>query len=261
MPDFVEKFWGELRTTCRVLDFGGGNDVMCATLRDKGFTTAVSYDPIVPEFAQTPGRQIRSRDLLRNAWSTCPIPMGGIAKIIECAAEPGLICYSTSLLPTDLHIYGLSWWYVAPRNGHVSMFSKQALAAALGPVRLQDGLLQQLYAFRIPHAAVLPRASARQSDAGGSSEPEGRLDRCLAATIAPASKPHVLQLVRIARRIDRGDAAVAMRESERIDGAVLLAHDKAGEPVDDGRDASAPPRKRNSCAEMPPKKRMTLSAP
>ena len=27
--------------------------MMCATLRDNGFTTAVSYDPIVPEFART----------------------------------------------------------------------------------------------------------------------------------------------------------------------------------------------------------------
>lgn len=129
--DFVERIWGELRTTCRMLDFGGGNDVMCATLRDKGFATAVSYDPIVPEFAQRPDGKFE----LVTCFETMehmPDPVGGIAKIIECMAEPGLICYSTSLLPHDLHIYGLSWWYVAPRNGHVSMFSKRSLAAAWG---------------------------------------------------------------------------------------------------------------------------------
>jgi 2-polyprenyl-6-hydroxyphenyl methylase/3-demethylubiquinone-9 3-methyltransferase len=129
--DFVEQFWGELRTTGRLLDFGGGNDVMCATLREKGFTTAVSYDPIVPEFSQRPDGKFE----LVTCFETMehmPDPVGGIAKIIECSAEPGLICYSTCLLPTDLHLYGLSWWYVAPRNGHVSMFSKRSLAAAWG---------------------------------------------------------------------------------------------------------------------------------
>jgi hypothetical protein len=26
----------------------------------------------------------------------------------------------------------MSWWYVGPRNGHISIFTKQALAAAWG---------------------------------------------------------------------------------------------------------------------------------
>jgi 2-polyprenyl-6-hydroxyphenyl methylase/3-demethylubiquinone-9 3-methyltransferase len=34
--------------------------------------------------------------------------------------------------PQDFNNYGLGWWYVGPRNGHVSIFSRQALAAAWG---------------------------------------------------------------------------------------------------------------------------------
>jgi SAM-dependent methyltransferase len=128
---FIQKYWGELRTTYRVLDFGGGNDMLCATLRANGFITAVSYDPIVPEISQRPEGKF---DLVTcfETIEHMPDPMGGIAKIVEYTAEPGLILYSTSLQPNDLHLYGLSWWYVAPRNGHVSMFSQQALAAAWG---------------------------------------------------------------------------------------------------------------------------------
>ena len=66
--DFVEQFWGELRTTCRLLDFGGGNDAMCATLREKGFTTAVSYDPIVPEFAQRPDGKFET-EIVKKVFS------------------------------------------------------------------------------------------------------------------------------------------------------------------------------------------------
>lgn len=127
----VEQFWGELRTTCRVLDFGGGNDMLCSILRDKGFATAVSYDPIAPELTQRPEGKF---DLVTcfETIEHMPDPLGGIAQIIEYSAEPGLIFFSTMLQPSDLNLFGLSWWYAAPRNGHVAMFSKQALATAWG---------------------------------------------------------------------------------------------------------------------------------
>jgi 2-polyprenyl-6-hydroxyphenyl methylase/3-demethylubiquinone-9 3-methyltransferase len=32
--------------------------------------------------------------------------------------------------PDDFDRQGMSWWYVGPRNGHISIFSKQALATA-----------------------------------------------------------------------------------------------------------------------------------
>jgi 2-polyprenyl-6-hydroxyphenyl methylase/3-demethylubiquinone-9 3-methyltransferase len=58
-----------------------------------------------------------------------PDPQAGIAQIIECVADPGLILFTTLLLPED---FNMSWWYIGPRNGHVSIFSKQALTAAWG---------------------------------------------------------------------------------------------------------------------------------
>lgn len=125
----IEKFWGELRSTYRVLDFGGGNDALCAMLRAKGFTTAVSYDPIVPQYSRRPEGKF---DLVTcfETLEHMPDPMAGLASIIEFAADPGLIFYSTSLQPSDLDLYGVAWWYVAPRNGHVSMFSRRSLAVA-----------------------------------------------------------------------------------------------------------------------------------
>ena len=127
----VESFWGELRHDIRVLDYGGGNDALCAVLRQKGFASAVSYDPIVPEYAQRPDGKF---DLVTcfETLEHLPDPLDGIAKIVDCAADPGLIYYSTLVLPDDFDTCGLSWWYVAPRNGHVSMFTADALRKAWG---------------------------------------------------------------------------------------------------------------------------------
>ena len=127
----VEKFWGELKDKIRVLDFGAGNDVMCATLRANGFTTAVSYDPMVPERAQRPEGKF---DLVTcfETIEHVPDPIASLGAIIDCASEPGLIFYSTLVQPDDIEVSRLSWWYVGPRNGHVSIFSRQALALAWG---------------------------------------------------------------------------------------------------------------------------------
>jgi hypothetical protein len=127
----VTQLWGEHKVETHVLDYGGGNDVFCAALRANGFPLAVTYDPMMPEYAHRPERKFE----LVTCFETLehlPDPAAGIAQILECVAEPGLIFFSTLVQPQDFDKQGLSWWYVGPRNGHISIFSKQALAAAWG---------------------------------------------------------------------------------------------------------------------------------
>jgi SAM-dependent methyltransferase len=125
----VVNYWGELKTDIRVLDFGGGNDALCSALRAQGFTATATYDPMVPAYARRPDGKF---DLVTcfETLEHLPDPAAGIAAILECVAEPGLIFYSTLLPPTDT--CDVAWWYVAPRNGHVSIFTRKALAAAWG---------------------------------------------------------------------------------------------------------------------------------
>jgi hypothetical protein len=125
----VEKFWGERKQSIRVLDYGGGNDALCATLRARGFPTAISYDPIVPEYARRPEGKF---DIVTcfETLEHMPDPVAGIGKIVEFAAEPGLVFYSTFTQPDNIEACGLNWWYVAPRNGHISLFSQRSLAVA-----------------------------------------------------------------------------------------------------------------------------------
>jgi SAM-dependent methyltransferase len=127
--NMVANSWGEMKSQLRLLDFGGGNDTLCAALRAKGFATAVTYDPMVPEHARRPEGKF---DLVTcfETLEHLPDPLAGIASILEFAADPGLILYSTLTIPPDIDRSGVGWWYVGPRNGHISIFSKQALATA-----------------------------------------------------------------------------------------------------------------------------------
>jgi len=141
---FVANTWGAHKTGMRVLDFGGGNDIFCSALRANGFPVAITYDPMVPEHASRPEGKFN----LVTCFETLehlPDPVAGIARIAECVAEPGAVFYSTLTQPADFDKYGLSWWYVGPRNGHISLFTKQALAAAWArhgykTVALNDGV-------------------------------------------------------------------------------------------------------------------------
>jgi hypothetical protein len=49
----------------------------------------------------------------------------------------GVAHVQTALQPSDIETIRANWWYVAPRNGHVSIFSLQALCAAAGASGLQ----------------------------------------------------------------------------------------------------------------------------
>lgn len=127
--DVVTKLWAAHKNQIRILDFGGGNDVFCSKLRANGFHEAVTYDPMVPEHASEP----RGKFDLVTCFETLehmPDPTAGIGRMIEYLAEPGAVFYSTLTQPENFDSLGLSWWYVGPRNGHVSIFTKQALSLA-----------------------------------------------------------------------------------------------------------------------------------
>ncbi len=127
----VARLWGAHKAETRVLDYGGGNDVFCTVLRASGFPVAVTYDPMTPEHAQLPDGKFE----LVTCFETLehlPDPAAGIASILKSTADAGLIFFTTFAQPSDFNNYGLHWWYVGPRNGHISIFSRQALKHGFG---------------------------------------------------------------------------------------------------------------------------------
>jgi SAM-dependent methyltransferase len=125
----VQQLFGADKADQRVLDYGGGNDVLCSELRAAGFPVATTYDPFVPEYSAAPAGKFG----LITCFETLehmPDPVKSIGAIVEKLAEPGLVLFSTLLQPPDIDTLGLNWWYVGPRNGHISLFSRDALVKA-----------------------------------------------------------------------------------------------------------------------------------
>jgi len=129
--DFVARIWGPHKAVTGVLDYGGGSDAFCRALRVNGFPVAVTYDPMVPEYACLPDKKFELVTCFET-FEHSPDPAASIAAIIQCVTEPGLVMYSTFVQPADFDKSGVGWWYVGPRNGHVSIFSQKALQLAWG---------------------------------------------------------------------------------------------------------------------------------
>jgi 2-polyprenyl-6-hydroxyphenyl methylase/3-demethylubiquinone-9 3-methyltransferase len=125
----VQHTFGAHKAALRILDYGGGNDVLCAALRAEGFPVAVTYDPFVPQYSQVPSGQF---DLITcfETLEHMPDPIAGIKAMVALLAEPGLVLFSTLVQPWDFDQLAMNWWYVGPRNGHISLFSRNALALA-----------------------------------------------------------------------------------------------------------------------------------
>jgi hypothetical protein len=153
----VLKLWGQ-KAALRVLDYGGGNDLFCANLRAGGFAEAVTYDPMAPEYAQRPKGKF---DLLTcfETLEHVPDPLRTIDNIVEYVAEPGIVYFTTLLQQPDFDQEGMNWWYVRRRNGHISIFSKQALTVAWARHGYKIGSLkdQLHFAYRtLPPYVSLP---------------------------------------------------------------------------------------------------------
>jgi 2-polyprenyl-6-hydroxyphenyl methylase/3-demethylubiquinone-9 3-methyltransferase len=117
------------RSRLRVLDYGGGNGLTADILRGAGFRSAQTYDPFYPQYAVLPEGRFELVICIETL-EHLPDPMAGIAALAGCCAEPGVVLISTGTPPADFDDQGLNWWYVGPRNGHISIFSKLALQVA-----------------------------------------------------------------------------------------------------------------------------------
>jgi len=147
-----------------IVDYGGGNGRFAAELRNSGFPRCETYDPLQPEYSDRP--------LGRFNFITCfetmehvPDPQATVADIVSLLDDGGIVFFSTFLQPWDIEQQGLSWWYVGPRNGHITLYSGQALARLWGNVGLRCVSFNENYhaAFgQVPaFASQLLRKAAR----------------------------------------------------------------------------------------------------
>ena len=119
-PDFVPQG--------RHLDYGGGNGTLSRSLRQHGWNS-VSYDPFADPGVDP--AELGSFDLISAFEVFEHVPdIGAVLETLSAALrERGIIFFTTllsdgAIKPNER----LVWWYAAPRNGHISLFTRQSLS-------------------------------------------------------------------------------------------------------------------------------------
>jgi 2-polyprenyl-6-hydroxyphenyl methylase/3-demethylubiquinone-9 3-methyltransferase len=111
----------------RLLDYGGGNGMLARLLAERGFPNVDCYDPHVEQYAQMPPHKydcIVSFEVFEHTTD----PLRLVSDLNDLLADPGLVMFSTFVQPANIDQLGLNWWYAAPRNGHVSLYSSDSLS-------------------------------------------------------------------------------------------------------------------------------------
>lgn len=140
-PDYLEirpsgnaesivRRFGLHRAELACLDYGGGNGRFAESLRNAGFKAALTYDEHGVHRGELPAG---SFDLVTcfEVFEHITDPERLVANLARLIDDKGLIYFSTLLQPPDIEHLGISWWYIAPRNGHISMYSRCALEILL----------------------------------------------------------------------------------------------------------------------------------
>lgn len=116
------------RANCiRHLDYGGGSGVLVNVLKESNWQS-VSYDPFVDKDICI--ERLGKFDLITayEVFEHVPDAQKLMANLRSLLSPNGLILFSTLLSDGNIcanqRIY---WWYAAPRNGHISLYSKNSL--------------------------------------------------------------------------------------------------------------------------------------
>jgi Methyltransferase domain len=110
------------------LDYGGGNGKTASLLRERGWAFD-SYDPFGSTH-MSPERMGRYNFCsAMEVFEHSPDPVSSLQDIVgKMAPGRAMIVIGTGLHDGIVSAQTrLSWWYAAPRNGHISLFSRKSM--------------------------------------------------------------------------------------------------------------------------------------
>jgi SAM-dependent methyltransferase len=128
----------------KMLDYGGGEGKLVQELKERGFENGESYDPYFSDGTRPQGKFELITAFEVAEHTADPILL--FEDALSFLAPHGALVFSTALQSRKPDP---DWWYIAPRNGHISIHSYaslQRLAGAVGATCLSlDDNLHMFY--------------------------------------------------------------------------------------------------------------------
>jgi 2-polyprenyl-6-hydroxyphenyl methylase/3-demethylubiquinone-9 3-methyltransferase len=137
-----------------MLDYGSGSGAFAEHMARYGFRRIANYDLFSsPERPDGKFSLITCFEVIEHTVS----PRACLEDMASFLAPGGCIVFSQPLQPAEIATIRGSWWYVAPRNGHASIFTADALARLAGECGLMFHQGEWLHGFGPAAASVTSR--------------------------------------------------------------------------------------------------------
>jgi SAM-dependent methyltransferase len=123
----LRSIFPDLPSGVRHLDYGGGNGILAKSLTSFDWSST-SYDPFVD--MELNFSSLGTFDLITafEVFEHVPNVQKMMSEINSLLAVNGILVFSTLLSDGNIHKnQRINWWYAAPRNGHISLFSCKSL--------------------------------------------------------------------------------------------------------------------------------------
>jgi 2-polyprenyl-6-hydroxyphenyl methylase/3-demethylubiquinone-9 3-methyltransferase len=109
----------------RILDYGSGSGKFAERMRERGFPSVTSYDPFsYPRRPEGHFDLVTAFEVVEHA----PRPIDTFAEMTDFMAADGALLVGQTIQPANIEEIRGAWWYLAPRNGHVSTYSDLTFA-------------------------------------------------------------------------------------------------------------------------------------
>jgi len=122
MAGELEKMLGPFKAGISLLDYGGGRGKMIEELGGRGFGKLDCFDPYFSSGAKPSAKfdLVTAFEVVEHS----PNPMASFEDALSYVAPKGALLFSTFILGRRPDP---KFWYIAPRNGHISIHSWESL--------------------------------------------------------------------------------------------------------------------------------------